>query len=152
MTSGQIGNSGGIGMGESLEERVARLEGITEQINERLGHIEVELSDLRNAIKSETDMLRGEMNGLRGEMNTLRGEMSALRTEMREEISSIHARMDEMRAEMMGKIESQGDELREEIGRLRSDVHRNFRFLVTIIISVLFPMWVTIILSILLKR
>lgn len=31
-----------------------------------------ELSDLRNAVKSETDMLRGEMNTLREEVSDLR--------------------------------------------------------------------------------
>jgi tetrahydromethanopterin S-methyltransferase subunit G len=53
----------------SLEERVARIEGILEQMDKRLNHIESDLASIR-----------GEMAGLRDEMNrrfdSINGEMN----------------------------------------------------------------------------
>jgi predicted nuclease with TOPRIM domain len=49
---------------QALEERVSRLEGAFEQMNERLGSIE------------------GNIGGLRGEMGGLRQEMADLRKEL----------------------------------------------------------------------
>lgn len=45
-------------MAEALEERVSRLEGIVEQMNERLGGIESDIGGLRQEIAS----LRQDMN------------------------------------------------------------------------------------------
>ena len=51
-------------MAQALEERVSRLEGAFEQMNERLGNIE-----------SNIGGLRGEMAGLRQDMNTSIAEL-----------------------------------------------------------------------------
>ena len=59
----------------SLEERVARIEGILEQMDKRLTKLENEVSRLRE-----------EMGG---EINSLRGEVNSLRREVREEINSL---------------------------------------------------------------
>jgi prefoldin subunit 5 len=40
-------------MSSSLEERVARIEGIVEQMDKRLNHIESEIRDLRNEMSDE---------------------------------------------------------------------------------------------------
>ncbi|OIP26532.1 MAG: hypothetical protein CO103_02780 [Chloroflexi bacterium CG_4_9_14_3_um_filter_45_9] len=48
-------------MAQTLEERVSRLEGVVEQMNERLGRIEGDIAGLRQ-----------EMGGLRQEMTELR--------------------------------------------------------------------------------
>ncbi|HID56700.1 TPA: hypothetical protein EYP37_09235 [Candidatus Poribacteria bacterium] len=71
--------------------------------------------------------------------------MSDMRAEM-------HTRIDGLRAEMLGEIKSLRSEMMGEIEKLRSEVHRNFRWLVGIILGVLFPMWVTVILTILFKK
>jgi predicted nucleic acid-binding Zn-ribbon protein len=42
-----------------LEERIARIEGIMEQMSERLNHIDTEISELRKHIDSEIGELRG---------------------------------------------------------------------------------------------
>jgi BMFP domain-containing protein YqiC len=63
-----------------IEERVAKIEGIVEQMNERLNHIESDLSTLCEEMKTEIRDVREEL-----ESNTrdLRGEMKDLREEMR---------------------------------------------------------------------
>ena len=71
----------------------------------------MEISDLRNAVKSETDTLRGEITGLRSEISDMRAEM--------------HTRIDGLRTEM--------GELRSEVRRLSSEIHKDFRSLVWII-------------------
>lgn len=58
-------------MAQVIEERVSRLEGVVEQMNERLGKIESDIA------------------GLRGEMNSLRGEMSSLRQDMNTSIAEL---------------------------------------------------------------
>jgi len=50
----------------ALEERMAKVEGILEEIRARLNHLEAEVDGLRQEIGS----LRGEINGLRQEMYT----------------------------------------------------------------------------------
>lgn len=45
-----------------LLERVARVEGIVEQMDKRLNHIETELRDFRKEIFSEISSLRIELN------------------------------------------------------------------------------------------
>jgi len=60
----------------SLEERVARIEGILEQMDKRLNHIEsdiiglrVEIRELRSEMYSRFDSLRDEVNNRFREMN-----------------------------------------------------------------------------------
>jgi peptidoglycan hydrolase CwlO-like protein len=53
----------------SLEERVARIEGILEQMDKRLNHLESEIRDLRAYVESEIKGLRGEIGDLRRDLN-----------------------------------------------------------------------------------
>jgi predicted RNase H-like nuclease (RuvC/YqgF family) len=53
----------------SLEERVARIEGILEQMDKRLNHLESEIRDLRVYVESEIKGLRGEIGDLRRDLN-----------------------------------------------------------------------------------
>ena len=53
----------------SLEERVARIEGILEQMDKRLNHLESEIRDLRVYVESEIKNLRGEISDLRRDLN-----------------------------------------------------------------------------------
>jgi hypothetical protein len=49
-------------MSSSLEERVARIEGIVEQMDKRLNHIESEIRDLRSEMSGEIRDLRRDLN------------------------------------------------------------------------------------------
>jgi hypothetical protein len=53
----------------SLEERVARIEGILGQMDKRLNHLESEIRDLRVYVESEIKSLRGVIGGLRRDLN-----------------------------------------------------------------------------------
>jgi predicted RNase H-like nuclease (RuvC/YqgF family) len=53
----------------SLEERVARIEGILEQMDKRLNHLESEIRDLRVYVESEIKGLRGDIGDLRRDLN-----------------------------------------------------------------------------------
>jgi hypothetical protein len=53
----------------SLEERVARIEGILERMDKRLNHLESEIRDLRAYFESEIKGLRGEIGDLRRDLN-----------------------------------------------------------------------------------
>jgi peptidoglycan hydrolase CwlO-like protein len=53
----------------SLEERVARIEGILEQMDKRLNHLESEIRNLRVYVESEIKSLRGEISDLRRDLN-----------------------------------------------------------------------------------
>lgn len=61
---------------EPLEIRMARLEGVGEQINERLGALErrlaSEIGALRSEIKSEIGSVRSEIGSVRAEIFELR--------------------------------------------------------------------------------
>jgi F0F1-type ATP synthase membrane subunit b/b' len=63
-----------------VEERVSRLEGAIEQINERFGNLERGQDTLKAELRAEMAQLRAE---LRAEMAELRAAMSELRTELR---------------------------------------------------------------------
>ena len=52
-----------------MEERVARIEGILEQMDKRLNHLESEIRDLRAYVESEIKSLRGEIGDLRRDLN-----------------------------------------------------------------------------------
>ena len=52
-----------------MEERVARIEGIVEQMDKRLNHIESEIRNLRNEMSDEIRGLRGEIGDLRKDLN-----------------------------------------------------------------------------------
>jgi predicted RNase H-like nuclease (RuvC/YqgF family) len=53
----------------SLEERVARIEGILEQMDKRLNHLESEIRDLRVYVESEFKSLRDVIGDLRRGLN-----------------------------------------------------------------------------------
>jgi hypothetical protein len=46
----------------SLEERVARIEGILEQVDKRLNHLESEMRELRSEMRGEIRELRRDLN------------------------------------------------------------------------------------------
>ena len=52
-----------------MEERVARIEGILEQMDKRLNHLESEIRDLRAYVENEIKGLRGEIGDLRRDLN-----------------------------------------------------------------------------------
>jgi hypothetical protein len=52
-----------------MEERVAKIEGILEQMDKRLNHLESEIGDLRVYVESEIKGLRGEIGDLRRDLN-----------------------------------------------------------------------------------
>ena len=53
----------------SPEERVAKIEGILEQMDKRLNHLESEIRDLRVYVESEIRSLRGEIGDLGRDLN-----------------------------------------------------------------------------------
>ena len=66
-------------MPDTLEVRIAHLEGAYEQIDKRLGTLEA-------TVRSEIASLRAE---LRSELGTMRSELGTLRSEMREQFRWI---------------------------------------------------------------
>lgn len=62
-----------------LEERMARIEGILEQVSDQLNHLEARIQALDNKLDSSIRELRGEMSSGMGE---LRGEIRELRAQM----------------------------------------------------------------------
>ena len=66
-------------MPDTLDVRIAHLEGAYEQIDKRLGTLEA-------TVRSEIASLRAE---LRSELGTMRGELGTLRSEMREQFRWI---------------------------------------------------------------
>jgi predicted nucleic acid-binding Zn-ribbon protein len=109
-------------MSSSLEERVAKIEGILEQMDKRLNHIESEVRDLRNL-----------MEAWRADFDRKLGDMKA----------SFEKRIENLRMELYGEIGG----LKSEIGYLKSDLNNRFYWLLGIQIT----MWVTIILTIIFK-
>jgi len=53
----------------SPEERVAKIEGILEQMDKRLNHLESEIRNLRVYVESEIRNLRGEIGDLGRDLN-----------------------------------------------------------------------------------
>ncbi|MCC6035397.1 MAG: hypothetical protein LM567_07880 [Desulfurococcaceae archaeon] len=49
-------------MKNSLEERIARIEGILDQMDKRLNHVESEVRDLRSELRSEIRDLKRDLN------------------------------------------------------------------------------------------
>jgi predicted nucleic acid-binding Zn-ribbon protein len=59
----------------SLEERVARIEGILEWMDKRLNHLESEIRDLRVEIRDLRAYVEGEIKGLRNEIMSEIGDL-----------------------------------------------------------------------------
>jgi predicted nucleic acid-binding Zn-ribbon protein len=83
-------------MSSSLEERVARIEGILEQMDKRLNHIESEVRDLRSEVKDLRAHFDGEIKGLRNLIESWRVEfdrkLENLRMELYGEIRDLRGR------------------------------------------------------------
>ena len=54
----------------SMEERIARIEGILEQMDKRMNHMETEVRELRVYVEAEIRELRRELDELRRDLNT----------------------------------------------------------------------------------
>jgi predicted nucleic acid-binding Zn-ribbon protein len=59
----------------SLEERVAKIEGILEQMDKRLNHLESEIRDLRVETRDLRAYVEGEIKGLRNEIMSEIGDL-----------------------------------------------------------------------------
>jgi len=53
-----------------MEERIARIEGILEQMDKRMNHMETEVRELRVYVEAEIRELRRELDELRRDLNT----------------------------------------------------------------------------------
>ena len=73
-------------MPDTLEVRIAHLEGAYEQIDKRLAAVESAVTQLRHEISQQYAQLHGEIAQLRQE---IREEISQLRQEMREQFRWI---------------------------------------------------------------
>ncbi|MBI2822501.1 MAG: hypothetical protein HYX74_09775 [Acidobacteria bacterium] len=80
-------------MTDALEVRMAHLEGAYEQINKRLGGVEVGLGQLRS-----------EMGQLRSEMNS---GTAQLRSEMNAGMEHLRAEASQFRADLTGRMDGQ---------------------------------------------
>lgn len=67
---------------DSLEVRMAHLEGAYEQIDRRLGAVEAGIQALRVEVRQEIQQVRQEMQQLRTEIQSVRGELHATRSEL----------------------------------------------------------------------
>jgi archaellum component FlaC len=105
-----------------IEERVAKIEGIVEQMNERLNHIETDLGDLREEMKSE--------------IRDLRSDLGTLREETKSEIRDLRSDLGTLR-----------EETKSEIKDLTQKIESNFKWTIGLMIT----MWITIILTILFR-
>lgn len=81
---------------DSLDIRMARLEGAYAQINERLGSLEnrlvAEIGGLRSEVRADIDGLRSEVGadigGLRSEIGALRGEVRSDLADLRRQVTT----------------------------------------------------------------
>jgi len=75
----------------SLEERIAKIEGILEQMDKRLNHIESDIVGLRAEIRELRSEMYKRLDDLRGEMNS---RFDSLGGEMNERFKEIDSRFD----------------------------------------------------------
>jgi regulator of replication initiation timing len=101
-----------------VEERVAKIEGIVEQMNERLNHIETDIG-------------------------TLHADLGTLREEMKTEIRDVGEKLEYNTQTLREKLKS-NTHLRGEMKDLRGEMRSNFKWTMGFMIT----MWVTIILAI----
>jgi hypothetical protein len=88
-------------MTDTLEVRIAHLEGAYEQIDKRLGSVESTLVQFRSDLNASTQQLRSEMGLLRSEINS---DMSGLRSEIKSARSELTGRMDGQFHWLLGTI------------------------------------------------
>lgn len=60
-----------------LGERMSKVEGILEQMSERLNHIETRMDHIESRMAAEFTAIRAEMGSIRAEMNSMRAEMAS---------------------------------------------------------------------------
>ena len=84
-------------MSDTLDVRIAHLEGAYQQVDKRLGGVESALIHLRADVNSSFAQLRAETNQLRGETNQLRSESTA-------RMDTLAARMDSQFHWLLGTI------------------------------------------------
>ena len=95
-------------------DRIGRLEGIIEQINDRLGSLE------------------RRMSSLEGRMSSLEGRMSSLRSDLEAQIGSL-------KSDLEGQMSSLKSDLEARMSSLESSHRRDFRWLFGTMIG----MWAT---------
>ncbi len=114
---------------ESLDIRMARLEGAYEQIDRRLGFLEVGIRDLRGEIATEFGSVRAEFGSVRGEFGSVRGEIMG-------QIGSVRGEM----TGGFGSVRQEIDGVREEISDLRRDMRQQFYWVIgLIVVTILVP-------------
>ena len=99
-------------------DRLGRLEGIIEQINDRLGSLERRMSSLE-----------AQMSSLRSD---LEGRMSSLE-------SKLESRMSSLRSDLEGRMSSLESKLESRMSSLEISHRRDFRWLIGTMIG----MWAT---------
>ena len=114
----------------NIEERMGRVEGILDQVKERLNHVETEISGLRR-----------EMGDLRNHVDT---GLSDLRNHVDTGMSDLRREMTANMGELRNHVDTGMSDLRDHVD---TKMDRNLIWTIGIIIT----MWVTIILAILFK-
>lgn len=96
----------------AIEERVARLEGITAQVNERLGTLHAELRALRedmNALRKDMDAgFQAQRQYTDAKFQSLRGDYGALRKDIDTKFEALRAEMHSNTRWVVGLIIVQG--------------------------------------------
>ena len=95
-------------------DRIGRLEGIIEQINDRLGSLE------------------RRMSSLEGRMSSLEAQMSSLKSDLESRMSSLEIKLE-------ARINSLKSDLESRMNSLESSHRRDFRWLIGTMIG----MWTT---------
>ena len=86
--------------------------------------------------QTEIDVFYAEASKIRGELGELRGAFNEFKESMSNEISDLKKDI---------------SDLRSDLKTLDSKMDRNFRWTIGITLTILIPMWVTIMLAILLR-
>ena len=109
------------------EERLAKMEGIIEQMDKRLNHIETTISDMHKEFVGKFDDMHKEFTGKFDDMH-----------------KEFTGKFDGMHKEFTGKFDGMHREFTGKFDDLRKEITTNFRWTIGIIIT----MWITIILAV----
>jgi uncharacterized protein involved in exopolysaccharide biosynthesis len=107
----------------TLDERVSHIDGVIDQMNERLGNLEQGLRDLHTELTEEQRSMRAEFTE----------EQRSMRTEIAEGYRSL-------RTELSEGLGSMDNRITDTERSLRAEMRSNFRWTLGITIA----MWVTI--------
>ena len=91
-------------MTDTLEVRIAHLEGAYEQIDKRLGGVESTLVQLRSDLNSSTQQLRSE---IKSDFSDFRSEIKSDFSDLRSEIRTARSETHQHRAELTGRMDGQ---------------------------------------------